>query len=77
VEDAARDTTLADFPLAIDYAELLKSIPVLFTDSVMFSDEGRYIVSTFIGRRRFGFSVERKVSAKDEVKSFIQWLFDN
>jgi len=73
----ARDTTLADFPLAIDYPALLKSIPTLFADSVVFSVKGRYVVSTFVGRRRFGFSGERKVSVKDEVKSFIQGLFDN
>jgi LEA14-like dessication related protein len=73
----ARDTTLADFPLAIDYPELLKSIPALFTDSVVFNVKGRYVVSTFVGRRRFGFSGERKVSFKDEVKSFINGLLDN
>ena len=73
----ARDTTLADFPLAIDYPELLKSIPALFTDSVVFSVKGRYVVATFVGRRRFGFSGERKISFKDEVKSFVKGLFDN
>src|SRR5512141_1946379 len=51
----ARDTTLADFPLVIDYAELLKSVPALFTDTVVFGVKGRYVVSTFIGRREFGF----------------------
>ena len=73
----ARDTTLADFPLAIDYPELLKSIPAVFSDTVVFSVKGRYVVATFVGRRRFGFSGERKISFKDEVKSFVKGLFDN
>ena len=73
----ARDTTLADFPLAIDYSELLGSIPTLFTDSVVFSVKGRYLVSTFVGRRSFGFNGERKVSVKDEVKSFLKGLFED
>jgi LEA14-like dessication related protein len=73
----ARDTTLADFPLAIDYPELLKSMPALFTDTVVFSVKGRYVVSTFAGQRRFGFSGERKVAVKDEVKSFINGLFED
>jgi len=73
----ARDTTFADFPLAIDYSELLKSIPAQFTDSVVFTVKGRYVVSTFVGRRRFGFSGERKVALKDEVRSFIDGLFQN
>jgi LEA14-like dessication related protein len=73
----ARDTTLADFPLAIDYAGLLKSIPALLTDSAVFSVRGSYVVSTFIGRRRFGFSGERKISFKDEVESIIRGLYEN
>ena len=73
----AGDTPLADFPLAIDYAELLKSMPALFTDTVVFGVKGRYVVSTFAGQRRFGFSGERKVAVKDEVKSFIKGLFEN
>lgn len=73
----AGDTTLADFPLAIDYSELAKSIPALPNDTVVFSVKGRYLVSTFVGRRRFGFSGERKVAVKDELKSFIEGLFEN
>ncbi len=73
----ARDTTVADFPLAIDYAELVKSMPALLTDSVVFSVKGSYVVSTIGGRRRFGFSGERKVAVKDEVKSFLNRLFEN
>ena len=73
----ARDTTTADFPLAIDYSELLSSIPALFTDSVVFSVNGRYVVATFVGRRSFGFSGERKVAIKDEVKSFLNGLFED
>ena len=73
----ARDTTLADFPLAFDYPELLKSMPALFTDTVTFSVKGRYVVSTFAGRRSFGFSGERKVAVKDEVESFIKGLFED
>jgi LEA14-like dessication related protein len=73
----ARDTTTAYFPLAIDYAELLKSIPTLFADSVAFSVKGNYVVSTIVGRRRFGFDGERKVAVKDEVESFIKGLFEN
>ena len=73
----ARDTTLADFPLAIDYAELLKSMPALFTDTIVFSVKGRYVVSTVVGRRSFGFSGERKVAVKDEVESFINGLFED
>jgi len=73
----AGDTTLADFPLAIDYPELLKSIPALFTDSVVFSLKGRYVVSTFVGPRQFGFSGDRKVAVKDQVKSLIQGLFED
>ena len=73
----AGDTTLADFPLAIDYAELLKSIPGLFTDTVVFNVKGRYVVSTFVGRRRFGFSGERNVAVNDGVKTFIQGLIEN
>jgi len=74
---AARDTTVADFPLAIDYSELLNSIPALFTDSVVFGVQGSYVVSTVVGRRRFGFSGKRKVAVKDEVKSFIEGLFED
>ncbi len=73
----ARDTTLADFPLAIDYPELLKSIPALFTDTIVFSVKGRYVVSTVVGRRSFGFSGERKVAVKDEVESYIKGLFED
>lgn len=73
----ARDTTFADFPLAIDYAELLKSLPALFTDTVVFKVNGRYVVATFVGRRQFGFSGERKVSMKDEVKTFLNGLFED
>ena len=73
----ASDTTLADFPLAIDYPELLKSIPALFTDTVVFNVKGRYVVSTFVGRRQFGFSGERKVAAKDVVQSFVKGFFDD
>jgi LEA14-like dessication related protein len=50
----ARDTTVADFPLVIDYAELLKAIPALFTDSVVFSVKGRYVVSTFVAHGNSG-----------------------
>ena len=74
---AARDTTVADFSLAIDYSELLNSIPALFTDSVVFGVQGSYVVSTIVGQRRFGFSGERKVAVKDEVKSFIEGLFED
>jgi LEA14-like dessication related protein len=73
----ASDTTLADFPLAINYPELLKSIPALFTDTVVFNVKGRYVVSTFVGRRQFGFSGERKVAAKDVVQSFVKGFFDD
>ncbi len=73
----AFDTTVADFPLVIDYVELLKSIPALFTDSVVFGVKGSYVASTIVGRRRFGFSGERKVSVKDEAKSFINGLFED
>jgi LEA14-like dessication related protein len=73
----AGDTTLADFPLAIDYAELLKSAPALFTDTVVFGVKGRYVVSTFLGRRQFGFSGDKKVALKDEVESVIKGLFEN
>ena len=73
---AARDTTFADFPLAIDYLELLKSIPGLLADTVLLSVKGRYMVATFAGRRRFGFSGERKVAVRDEVESFIKGLFE-
>jgi LEA14-like dessication related protein len=73
----AHDTTFADFPLTIDYPELLKSIPTLFTDTVVFNVKGRYVVSTFAGRRRFGFSGERKVAVKSEVESFIKGLFED
>lgn len=73
----ARDTTFADFPLAIDYPELLKTIPALLTDTVVFGVKGRYVVSTFAGRRRFGFSGERKVAIKDEVESYIKGLFED
>jgi len=73
----ARDTTLADFPLLMDYAELLRSITALFTDSVVFNVKGRYVVSTFVGPRQFGFSGERKVAVKDEVKSLLNGLFED
>lgn len=73
----AGDTTRADFPLLIDYPELLKSIPKLFADSVVFGVKGRYVVSTFAGRRNFGFSAERNVAVKDEVNSFIKGLFED
>jgi LEA14-like dessication related protein len=71
----ARDTMLADFPLVIDYSELLKSVPALFTDTVVFGVKGRYVVSTFVGRRQFGFSGSRKVVLKDELESFLENLF--
>jgi LEA14-like dessication related protein len=72
---AAGGTTLADFPLAIDYSELLKSVPALFTDTVVFSVKGRYVVSTPVGRRRFGFGGEERVAAGDVVRSFVKgWL---
>ncbi|MBM3332670.1 LEA type 2 family protein [candidate division WOR-3 bacterium] len=73
----ARDTTVADFPLVIDYAGLLSSIPALLTDSVVFSVKGSYLVSTIVGRRRFGFGGERKVAVKDELQSFINGLFED
>jgi len=66
----------ADFPLVIDYAELLRSTPALFTDSVAFSVKGSSVVSTIVGRRRVGFDGESKVSVKDELKSFINGLFE-
>jgi LEA14-like dessication related protein len=72
----ARDTTLAEFPLAMDYRELLRSIPVLLADTVVFSVKGRYVVATFVGQRRFGFSGERKVAVRDEVESYIKGLFE-
>jgi LEA14-like dessication related protein len=72
----ARDTTFADFPLAVDYPELVKSMPTLFSDTVVFSVKGRYVVSTVAGRRRFGFSGERKVAVRDEVESYIKRLFE-
>ena len=77
MEDAARDPTLADFPLVLDYADLLRSIPALFTDSVVFNVKGRYVVSTFVGPRQFGFSGDRRVSVKDEVKSLINGLLED
>ena len=73
----ARDTTFADFPLAIDYPELLKSIPGLFADTVVLGVKGRYVVATVVGRRSFGFSGERKVAVKDEVESYIKGLFED
>jgi|WetSurMetagenome_2_1015567.scaffolds.fasta_scaffold189302_2 LEA14-like dessication related protein len=73
----ARDTALADFPVVVDYAELLKAIPALLTDSVVFNVKGRYVVSTFVGPRRFGFSGDRKVAVQDVVKSFIEGMFEN
>jgi hypothetical protein len=34
-------------------------------------------VSTFVGPRQFGFSGDRKVAFKDEVKSLLRGLFEN
>lgn len=73
----ARDTTFADFPLAVDYSELLKSMPALFADTVVLGVKGRYVVATVVGRRSFGFSGERKVAVKDEVESYIKGLFED
>jgi len=74
---AARDTTLADFPLAIGYHELLKSIPALLADTVVFSVKGRYVVATVAGRQRFNFSGERRVAVRDELESYIKGLFED
>jgi LEA14-like dessication related protein len=71
----ARDTTDAEFSLTLDWGGVAKAIPALLTDSVVFGVEGRYVVSTVFGRRRFGFNGRRTVSVKDMVGSFIENLF--
>ena len=71
----ARDTTNADFSLSVDWGNLGEAIPYLLTDSVMLGVKGNYAVATVFGRHRFRFDGSRKVSVKDEVRSFIDNLF--
>jgi LEA14-like dessication related protein len=71
----ARDTTDAEFSLALDWNGVAEAFPSLLTDSAVLSIKGSYVVSTVFGRRRFGFDVRRTVSVKDEVRSFIENLF--
>jgi len=71
----ARDTTDAEFSLALDWGGVAEAIPSLLTDSVVFGVKGSYAVSTMFGRRRFGFDGRRTVSVKDEVRSFFENLF--
>jgi LEA14-like dessication related protein len=73
---AARDTTDADFSLSVNWGNLGEAIPLLLTDSVMLGVKGSYAVSTVFGRRRFQFNGGRTVSVRDEVRSFIESLFE-
>jgi len=73
---AARDTTEAEFSLSPDWGAVVGAIPALLADSVVFGVKGKYTVATALGRRRFGFEGERTVSVKDEVRSFIENLFE-
>ena len=71
----ARDTTDAEFSLSLDWNGVAEAFPSLLTDSVVLNVKGGYVVSTVFGRRRFGFDGSKTVSAKDEVRSFIENLF--
>jgi LEA14-like dessication related protein len=73
---AAHDTTDADFSLLVNWSNLGEAIPLLLTDSVVLGVKGSYAVSTVFGRRRFQFNGSRTVSLKDEVRSFIESLFE-
>jgi len=70
----ARDTTDAEFSLALDWNGVAEAFPSLFTDSVVLRMKGSYVVSTVFGRRRFGFDGQRTVSVKDEIRSFLENL---
>ena len=72
---AALDTTDAEFSLSMDWGGVVEAIPSLFTDSVVLGVKGSYVVSTVVGRRRFGFDGSRTVSVKDEVKAYMENLF--
>ncbi len=72
----ARDTTNADFRLSVDWGNLGEAIPCLLTDSIVLGVKGNCAVKTVFGRRRFGFNGSRRVSVKDEVRSFIDNLFE-
>jgi len=71
----ARDTTNAEFDMSLDWGEIAKAVPSMLKDSVAVGLEGSYVAATIFGRRRFGFKGERTISLKDEVKSFIENLF--
>jgi hypothetical protein len=73
---AARDTTAAEFFLSPDWSIVVGAIPALLADSVVFGVKGTYVVATALGRRRLGFEGSRAVSVKDEVRSFIENLFE-
>ena len=71
----ARDTTDAEFSVALDWNGVAEAFPPLLTDSVVLGVKGNYVVSTVFGRRRFGFDGRRTVSVKDGIRSFTENLF--
>ena len=72
----ARDSVPANVLLAVDYANLAKSLPNLLKDTVIVKLDGSYRVKTAFGARRIGFSTERRLAVKDQVRSFLDRLFD-
>jgi LEA14-like dessication related protein len=71
----ARDSTEAGIRLAVDYEELLASLPELLRDTVAVKLDGSYQVKTALGARRVGFSTERRIAVKDQIRSFLDGLF--
>jgi LEA14-like dessication related protein len=72
----ARDSAPANVLLAVDYANIARSLPSLLKDTVVVKLDGSYRVKTMLGTRRLGFGTERRIAVRDQVRSFLDGLFD-
>jgi LEA14-like dessication related protein len=64
----------AEFPLKIDYANLARSLPLLFRDTVRFSVAGDYRLWTPVGQQRLSFADTVRTSVRGEVESLLNRL---
>jgi LEA14-like dessication related protein len=71
----AMDSTHAEFPLRLDYPNLIRSVPALLSDTVGFRIEGTYTLRTIIGPRRMNFRQGKRIALKSQLGSVLRDLF--
>jgi len=71
----ARDSTSAEFPLRLDYPNLVRAIPALLGDSVAFRVDGNLTVQTILGPRKLDFRQEKRLALKSQLESLLQHFF--